>query len=114
MYSSQRETTCKQNRQTVQFHQARIALYQEKTGKERVDEIPDTSKNTPQSRMCKKHRHEHPDFPEKKRKQNPNLPRYFVILQKLLRLAEATVMILFVWFVYFLTFQFVNFVLKQY
>ena len=47
-----------------------------------MDEIPDTSKNNPQSRMCKKHRHEHPDFPEKKkkkkRKQNPNLPRYFV------------------------------------
>ena len=80
-----------------------------------MDEIPDTSKNTPQSRMCKRHRHEHPDFPEKKkRKQNPNLPRYFVILQQVLRLAEATVMILFVWFVYFLTFQFVNFVLKQY
>ena len=70
-----------------------------------MDEIPDTSKNTPQSRMCKKHRHEHPDFPEKKRKkkrkQNPNLPRYLVILQQVLRLAEATVMILFVWFVYY-------------
>ena len=115
MYSSQRETTCKQNRQTVQFHQARIALYQEKkTGKGRVDEIPDTSKNIPQFRMCKKHRHEHPDSPGKKRKQNLNLPRCFVILQQVFRLAEATVMILFVWFVYFLTFQFVTFVLKQY
>ena len=38
---------------------------------------------------------------KKKRKQNPNLPRYFVILQQVLRLAEATVMILFVWFVYY-------------
>ena len=51
---------------------------------------------------------------EKKRKQNLNLPRCFVILQQVFRLAEATVMILFVWFVYFLTFQFVTFVLKQY
>lgn len=50
----------------------------------------------------------------KKRKQNLNLPRCFVILQQVFRLAEATVMILFVWFVYFLTFQFVTFVLKQY
>lgn len=50
----------------------------------------------------------------KKRKQNLNFPRCFVILQQVFRLAEATVMILFVWFVYFLTFQFVTFVLKQY
>lgn len=50
----------------------------------------------------------------KKRKQNLNLPRCFVILQQVFRLAEATVMILFVRFVYFLTFQFVTFVLKQY
>lgn len=50
----------------------------------------------------------------KKRKQNLDLPRCFVILQQVFRLAEATVMILFVWFVYFLTFQFVTFVLKQY
>ena len=85
-----------------------------KTRKGRVDEIPDTSKNTPQFRMCKKHRHEHPDSPGKKRKQNLNLPRCFVILQQVFRLAEATVMISFVWFVYFLTFQFVTFVLKQY
>ena len=47
-------------------------------------------------------------------KQNLNLPRCFVILQQVFRLAVATVMILFVWFVYFLTFQFVTFVLKQY
>ena len=111
MYSSQRETTCKQNEPTVKFHQARIALYQ---GKGRVDEIPDTSKNIPQFRMCKKHRHEHPDSPGKKRKRNLNLPRCFVILQQVFRLAVATVMILFVWFVYFLTFQFVTFVPKQY
>ena len=80
-----------------------------------MDEIPDTSKNIPQFRMCTKHRHEHPDSPEKKKKkQNLNLPRCFVILQQVFRLAEATVMILFVWFVNFLTFQFVTFVLKQY
>ena len=47
-----------------------------------MDEIPDTSKNTPQSRMCKKHRHEHPDFPEKKKKKETKskfapLFRYF-------------------------------------
>ena len=32
-----------------------------------MDEIPDTSKNIPQFRMCKKHRHEHPDSPGKKK-----------------------------------------------
>ena len=57
------------NKTGKQFNSIRPeqCFIKKKTGKGRVDEIPDTSKNTPQSRMCKRHRHEHPDFPEKKK-----------------------------------------------
>ena len=71
------------NKTGKQFNSIRPeqCFIKKKTGKGRVDEIPDTSKNTPQSRMCKRHRHEHPDFPEKKKKETKSkfapLFRYF-------------------------------------